>query len=248
MHCMSWSVDIDKKPFTTLQIWVSFHWGETSLIICESACSLCACTCAYVCVCVCTCGRGVHVLDNNKASENEEELNCVSHFSFPCFSACQKKALHFEWWLRQQKVNNKPCGSEERNGGRKSKKEGTEESKKDRMIQACKYQWRIHRFFFLKKRPKQQTNKAKSQYQSLNNTTGHALKVKHNREKNYLYSWHSYSFGRTFQGADLMWEHQSFSSTGPWQQVKVISSLLMGLFTLDPRPLVFHNSSFILQT
>lgn len=73
------------------------------------------------------------------------------------------------------------------------------------------------------------------------------VKVKHNREKNYLYSWHSYSFRRTFQGADLMWEHQSFSSTGPWQQVKVISSLLMGLFTLDPRPLVFHSSSFILR-
>lgn len=47
--------------------------------------------------------------------------------------------------------------------------------------------------------------------------------------------------GRTFQGADLMWEHQSWSSTGPWHQVKVISSLLMGLFTLDCGPLLFHN-------
>lgn len=48
-----------------------------------------------------------------------------------------------------------------------------------------------------------------------------------------------------FEVADLMWDHQSLRSTGPWRQVKVISSLLMGLFTLDPRPLVFHNSSFI---
>lgn len=83
--------------------------GENSLIIWEKC---------VQCVCECTCP---HVFDNNKASENEEELNCVSHFSFPCFSACQKKALHFEWWLRQQKVNNKPCGSEER--WRRKKKE-----------------------------------------------------------------------------------------------------------------------------
>lgn len=91
---------------------------ESSLIICESACSARGhvCTCVRVCVRV---NLGMCAFDNNKASENEEALNCVSHFSFPCFSACQKKALHSEWWLRQQKVNNKPRGSEERNGERK---------------------------------------------------------------------------------------------------------------------------------
>lgn len=36
-----------------------------------------------VCVYVCVREREtVHVFVNNKASENEEELNCVSHFSF----------------------------------------------------------------------------------------------------------------------------------------------------------------------
>lgn len=55
--------------------------------------SVCACMSVSVDVCV---SVGVHEFDNNKASENEEELNCVSHFSFPCFSACQKKALQYE--------------------------------------------------------------------------------------------------------------------------------------------------------
>lgn len=234
MYCTSQSADIDKKPLTTLQIWVSFGWGDFTNHLWK-VCTASVCVHAPACY---VCERGAHVFDNNKASENEEELNCVSHFSFPCFSACQKKALHFEWWLRQQKVNNKPCGCEERNGGRR--RTGGGKKRKCANIN--------DKYTVFKKWPNQQTNKAKSQNQCLDNTTEHALKVKHNREKNYLYSWHSYSFGRTFQGADLMWEHQSFSSTGPWQQVKVISSLLMGLFTLDPGPLVFHNSSFVVQT
>lgn len=80
---------LTKKTLTALPIGCRFS-EETSLIMCESVCS------EYACACVC----GAHVFDNNKASENEEELNCVSHFSFPCFSACQKKSPAF--WLMAQ--------------------------------------------------------------------------------------------------------------------------------------------------
>lgn len=41
------------------------------------------------------CGRGSVCFIIIRRSENEEELNCVSHFSFPCFSGCQEKAPHF---------------------------------------------------------------------------------------------------------------------------------------------------------
>lgn len=59
--------------------------------------------------------------------------------------------------------------------------------------------------YAFKKKKKKIDKQTKSQYQCLNNTAEHALKVKHNiGKKNYPYSWHSCSFGRTFQGADLM--------------------------------------------
>lgn len=66
------------------------------------------------------------------------------------------------------------------------------------------------------------------------------------KEKNTYGAGARCTFEQTFEGADLMWGHQSFNSAGPQQQVKVICSLLMGLFTLDP--LAFHNSSFTPQT
>ena len=85
---------------------------ETSLIICESVCGRwwgwgCArgraraCVSVCVCVCVYVQAQGVHVFDNNKASENEEELNCVSHFSFPCSGACQKEKSPAFWMMAQ---------------------------------------------------------------------------------------------------------------------------------------------------
>lgn len=62
--------------------------------------------------------------NNNKASENEEELKCISHFSFPRFGARHKKTQNSERWLRKKKkggkeAKNKASGLE---GGKKRKK------------------------------------------------------------------------------------------------------------------------------
>lgn len=142
--------------FTDLGV---FFAAETSLIICEGMCRV------RISVCVCVWERGIRVFGNNKASENEEELNCVSHFSFPCFSACQKKAPRF--WMMEQttKVNNKPCGCEDKNGVKARRKE------------SAKRTWRgknCSRYF-------KEMTKPTSQYQYVDNTTEHALKMKHNR-------------------------------------------------------------------
>lgn len=122
--CHGWTLTKNLSPFYRCGCLFA---EETSLIICEKSVQF-ECMRPAACVCVCVCER-LHVSDNNKASENEEELKCVSHFSFPCSGACQKKALHFERWLRQQKVNNKPSGSRGQQR-RKKRKERKEERKK----------------------------------------------------------------------------------------------------------------------
>ncbi len=129
------------KNLSPLYRFRCLFWGDFTNHLWECVQRVCMHACRRVCACVCVWAheRGVHEFDNNKASENEEELNCVSHFSFPCFSACQKKALHFEWWLRQQKVNNKPCGSEERSRGRKSTQERKKEACKHHISEKCNF-------------------------------------------------------------------------------------------------------------
>lgn len=134
------------KNLSTLYRFRCLFAEETSLIICESARGVRERLLPRLRRRVYAGAAAVRAFDNNKESENEEELNCVSHFSFPCFGACQKKALHFEWWLRQQKVNNKPCGSEEGESEGEREKVG----KKEKSVKSA---------FFKMTKPRNKTKK-----------------------------------------------------------------------------------------
>ena len=190
---MSRTVDVDKKPLTTLQIWVSFFWGDFTNHLWKCVrevvgVGVCTWARARVCLCVCVCvyvrAQGVHVFDNNKASENEEELNCVSHFSFPCSGACQKEKSPAFWMMAQttkseqqtprlwgERWRKRKYGEKKEGGGGKERKRKKE---KERRVQTS-----VTNTVF-RKWPNQQTNKAKSRHQCLHNMAEHALKVKHN--------------------------------------------------------------------